>query len=785
MHKFGFFVGAASIALVTGFAPSSAAAQVADTTATDSAVSDEVEAQDGGIVVTARRREESIVDVPIAISAFTSQTIADRGLNSVNAVAQQTPGLQFDRGATAGDIRPSLRGIALIEGRSNVAIIVDGIDVTGVSLNTTIGGGGSQTSTTLMDLERIEVVKGPQTVYFGRSAFAGAIQFVTKDPSFNLGGSIQAALGDFDRRELSATITGPIVDDTVAAKLTATYRNFGGFYTNPGNGMGLGGSEIWGVGGSVLVRSGGFKGKFSLSYLDEHSSPIGAYVIPRPNVTQFGVNKITADTFNEALVGISSNIDYAGNMAETLRGVANLSYDAGNGWTIDSITGINKVTSTDQYDFDTKTPNTPSGTALAGGLLNCLPGVCVGIGDFDGDLQQISEELRLSYDAGSMRFLLGGYYFDEAFKQLDYTRFVGSQAFVTGTRSGITPRLSTLDTKTYAGFGSIEADVTDALTLTGELRFNHEIIKASAATGFNILFQNGSTAITFRGQETFNSWLPRFSLKYKLSTEANLYASVAKGSKPGGFNVGQVIDSLRPFGQESVWTYELGAKGRLFDGALTFDASLYYSDWRDVQVTTICYGTASPFGPEAACPTATAVSLNYIVNADKARVKGAELGLVAKPLEGLTLTGNYAYADSKFVDFVARDVYPSPAGVTRQFGGNRMPLIPMHSLSGSIRVEEPVSETATGFVEFLARHRTSRYARFDNRVLIGAKTVADLQIGVKGESWTALFFVDNLFNDKTPEFTRYYGNFNPSTPNGEFIAAPAKRALGVRLSKSF
>ena len=779
MHKHVFLMGAASVAIASTIVPSNAYAQDAATAATVS----ESNADDGGIVVTARRREERLTDVPIAISAFSDQAINERGLSSVTSVAQQTPGLQFDRGATAGDIRPSLRGIALIEGRSNVAIIVDGIDVTGVSLNTTIGGGGSQTSTTLMDLERIEVVKGPQTVYFGRSAFAGAIQFVSKDPSFTPGGSIQAAVGDYSRREFTANLTGPIIGDTVAAKISGTYRNFGGFYRNPDNGMGLGASEVWGVGGAVKVRSGAFEGKFSLNYLHEHSTPIGAYVIPRADISPTGVNKITEADFDQSLVGISSNIKYKGNLAKTLRGVANMGYDLGGGWEINSITGLNRVKSIDQYDFDTKRANTPSGTALPGGLLNCLPGVCVGIGDFDGDLQQLSQELRLSYDAGTMRFLLGGYAFDENFEQFDFTRFVGSQPFVTDTRDGITPRLSTLNTNTYSAFGSAEADL-GALTVTGELRFNHEIIRASAAADFNILLQTGSTATTFRGEETFNSWLPRVSVKYKLSDTTNVYATVAKGSKPGGFNVGQVTDSLRPFGQETVWTYELGAKGRLFDGGLTFDASLYYSDWRDVQVTTICYGTASPFGPEAACPNATAVSLNYIVNADKARVMGAELGLVAKPIDSIILTANYAYSDSKFKDFVARDVYPAPAGVTRQFGGNRMPLIPRHSLSGSIRFEQPVDDR-TAFVELSARYRSSRYARFDNRVLIGAKTVADLQFGVKGDSWTALFFIDNLFNDLTPEFTRYYGNFNPSHPNGEFIAAPQKRALGIRVNKNF
>lgn len=780
MRKSTFWSGMTAMAVIAGFVPTSVSAQTTD----NAEASTDTAGDSGEIIVTARRRDESLTDVPIAISALSAETIQQRGVASVASVAQLTPGLQFDTGASPADIRPSLRGIALIEGRSNVAIIIDGIDVTGVSLNTTVGGGGSQTAAALLDLERIEVVKGPQTVYFGRSAFAGAIQFISKAPQFTFGGSVNGALGDYGRRELSGQITGPVIGDVVAAKLTATYRNFGGFYKNPGNQQGLGASEVWGVGGAVRIDSGAFKGNFSLNYVDEHATPNAAYVIERPDITRFGVNRITEALFDASQVGISSHMPYKGNVSETWRGVGNMSLDLGGGVSLASVTGINKVDSTIQFDFDTKRDNIPSGTALAGGLLNCLPGVCVGIAEFDTRLQQLSQELRLSYDSPNLRLLLGGYVFDENYQELDYTRFLGSQAFVTQTRQGITPRPSRLNTNTYSVFGSIDADVLPGLTLTGELRFNHEVIRAEAATGFNILFQNGSTAITFRGEETFNSWLPRLNARYAVTPDINLYGSIAKGAKPGGFNVGQVRDDLRPFGQETVWTYELGAKGKI-GRVVTFDASIYYSDWSDVQVTTICYGTASPFGPEAQCPTATAVSLNYIVNARKAEVKGAELGLVIRPADPLTLTFNYAYADSTFVDFQARDVYPAPAGTNRQFAGNRMPLVPKHSLSGSFRFEQPVIGDVSAFVELSGRYRSSRFARFDNRVLIDSKAVADAQIGVKGDSWSALLFVDNIFNDLTPEFSRYYGNFNPSRPNGEFVAAPAKRAFGIRIGKTF
>lgn len=738
------------------------------------------------VTVTSRRRDESLMDVPIAINALSDQVITQRGIGSVSSVAQITPGLEFDTGTSAADIRPSLRGISLIEGRSNVAIIVDGLDVTGVSLNTLIGGSGSQTAAALMDLERIEVVKGPQSVYFGRSAFAGAIQFVSRDPQFETGARVTAAIGDRGRKEITGHVTGGLIDDVLAAKFSATYTDHNGFYKNPGNGAHLGSNETLGFGGSLLLEKDRLRVKTQLNYIEQELGHGAGYVMMRPDTTPFGVNRISEKTFDPSLVGISSHMKYVGADSKTWRGIIDASYELSDRFSIHSLTGLNKVTSLYQFDFDTKQDNIPVTVPVGGGIENCLPAVCVGIFDFDTELQQISQELRLNYEGDSVRGLLGGYFFDENYNEYDYTRFIGSQSWVTETRAGIPARPSSLETNTYSIFGSIDADLTDAFTVTGELRFNHEVIRAAAATGYNILFQNGSTDITFRGRETFNSWLPRLSARYSLSDDTNIYASVAKGTKPGGFNVGQVRDDLRPFGQEKIWTYELGAKTYLFDRRVNLEASLYYSDWRDVQVTTICYGVSSPFGPEPQCPTATAVSLNYIVNADKAEVKGAELAMTALVTDELTLRLQYAYTDSKFKDFLARDVFPAPASPTpRQFAGNRMPLVAKHSLTADVRYEQPVASDVNIFTELSGRYRSSRYARFDNRVKIADKAVFDARIGLEADDWSAVVFVDNIFNDLTPDFTRYWGNFNPSQPNGEYIVAPAKRSFGLRVNKEF
>ncbi|MBT0670198.1 TonB-dependent receptor [Novosphingobium profundi] len=737
------------------------------------------------IVVTARRREETLQDIPVAINVVSQETIERKGVRDMASVAAMTPGLQFDTGASPADVRPSLRGVALIEGRSNVAMIVDGIDSTGVSLNTVVGGGGNQNATALMDIARIEVVKGPQTVYFGRSAFAGAISFVSKDPEFKLGGSVNLAMGAYGQQEATAHITGPLIGDTVAAKISATYRDFGGFYTNPGNGLGLDASRTYGVGGTVLIKSGAFTGKIRASYLNNNAGPGAGYVMPRKDTSLYGVNTITEADFDKSQVAISSDHRYAGNDSDTYRGVLDLEYDLGNGFVLNSLSGYNRTKGRLEFDFDKEPQSVPSGVSLGNGLVNCLSMVCVGIFDFDNDLQQISSDLRLSYDAGPLRAMVGGYVFDENYTEVDYSRFVGANTFITSTRENIPGRVNKLDTNTYSGFGSLEYDLTDAVTVTGELRYNHEVISAAATTGVNLLFLTGTNAIDFRGTATFDAWLPRVSAAWKLSPDLNVYASLAKGSKPGGFNTGQVRDDLRPFGQETIWTYELGTKGSLLNGDLSFEADVYYSDWRNLQVTTVCYGTLSAYGPEAECPTSSAVSINYIINARKAEVKGFEFGASARPFEWLTLNGNYAYTDSTFKDFEARDVYPAPSGTDRQFGGNRVPLVPRHSATFTAHVEAPLTDSLDGFVEGTGNYRSSRYSRFDNRVKLDQKFTADAQIGLKGGSWTALAFVNNIFNDLTPDFSRFWGSFNPSGSNGEYITAPAKRTGGVRFIKNF
>ena len=195
------------------------------------------------IIVTARKREEDLADVPLAISVLNADAIDRKGVASVTDVANLTPGLTFDVGLVPSDTRISIRGLQATRGRPNVAILVDGIDTS--SENFGVAGGGALANLRLVDVERIEVVKGPQTVLYGRSAFAGAINYISKRPGDKFEGSVSASGGSFGTSEFKGAVGGPI-GGGFAARANFAYYNTNGDYKNPNTSGELNAGEVYG-----------------------------------------------------------------------------------------------------------------------------------------------------------------------------------------------------------------------------------------------------------------------------------------------------------------------------------------------------------------------------------------------------------------------------------------------------------------------------------------------------------------------------------------------------------
>jgi outer membrane receptor protein involved in Fe transport len=201
------------------------------------------------VVVTTRKREENLQDIPLAVSAITAEQIQRQGISSLSDVVENQPSVQFDQSYGPADNRITVRGLSNTRGRSNVAFLIDGIDVTTENL-ISAGSGLLANRRLLSDVERIEVVKGPQSALFGRSAFAGAISYITKEPGDELEGRVNLDVGDYGRRTVDGGISGPLTD-TISLALSGVQFNEDGYYTNSQSGTDVGGSN--GTGGALTA----------------------------------------------------------------------------------------------------------------------------------------------------------------------------------------------------------------------------------------------------------------------------------------------------------------------------------------------------------------------------------------------------------------------------------------------------------------------------------------------------------------------------------------------------
>jgi outer membrane receptor protein involved in Fe transport len=222
------------------------------------------------ITVTARRREESLQEIPLAITAFTSADIQRAGIATFGDVAKLTPSLVFEEGFGANDTRPTIRGLPATRGRPPVGVLIDGIDVSSEAIAT--AGGGILLNLRLLDVERIEVVKGPQSALYGRVAFGGAINYVTAKPGDKLSGRLNATVAEGETYEVAGAVGGPLGDSGWRARVYAGHSQSDGFFRNSVSGENLGGYEA--TQGSLsfdYVGSDTFAFRGFLSYGDQQN----------------------------------------------------------------------------------------------------------------------------------------------------------------------------------------------------------------------------------------------------------------------------------------------------------------------------------------------------------------------------------------------------------------------------------------------------------------------------------------------------------------------------------
>ena len=602
-----------------------------------------VDDSEGAIVVTARRREETLVSVPIAVSAFSGEKLESQGAIDITDLANFTPNttLEASRG-TNSTLTAFIRGVGQQDPVSGFEQGV-GIYLDDVYLNRPQGA-----ILDIYDVDRIEVLRGPQGTLYGRNTIGGAVKYVTKMLPQDFALKIKGSYGTYDQADGIISVSAPVGDMIrVGGALARLSR--GGFGKNLTTGEDNYNKDVWaargtfemgGYGQPVLMRITG-------DYTKDNSNARGGHrLIPG----QLSGAPVLDDVF-DTRGGLADPKQYVKSYGLSMNITAELS-DA---VTLRSISAWRKDDSASPIDFD------------------ALPAVDVDVPAFYFN-EQLSQEFQLLYDSGPLHGMLGFYYLDAkadtAFDVRLFTTVAGLTAF---TQADV-------DTETYAVFGDFTFDISQQLSISAGGRYTWDkrradILRQNYLGGGSPVFGGagvafGAPSTDFNGQREYKKFTPRVSISYKPTPDHNIYASYAQGFKGGGFDPRGVgtnapdlngngiredseIASFLSFRPESVKSYEVGYKGNFMNGALYVAVAGFYADYNDVQIPGSVACTVSVGG----VPTPSFCGV--VSNAGKARFKGLEFESNARLAQDfltggdrLSLSTAVGYIDAEYREYV-------------------------------------------------------------------------------------------------------------------------------------
>ncbi len=601
------------------------------------------------IIVTAQRRSERLQDVPLTMSAFGSEAIAEAGIASLTQIAPRVPGFY---GGSAGQTRPQLyiRGVGTRSfdagSEASVGVFVDDVYL----------GRAAGTLGALRDIERIEVLKGPQGTLYGRNTIAGAINIATKGPTEDFEYEAEAGIGNYNAYNLFGAVSGPLVDDKILARASVWRTYADGYMENITTGNTAQGIDHIG-------------GRLRLEFRPNENLTVGliAELLHDDGYSFAGENEGSAANPNSVFLARPGavTIRTPDRYSEAINGDSFLERDVNTySARADLVTNV----SLDDRDFD----NTQLDVTRQAS---------------DEDSGQFTQEFRLTSETdgpfsmgGRFDYLLGLFYYKDDTDRIDTFNF-GPDSVIAAARGGARQTnvvTGLFETESLAAFAQFSYRFNEQWELTLGGRYSEDTKTAdfsgtTTSPGLPLI----PAAFSVPGlRAEFASFDPRVSLSYQPNPDLNFYASYNQGFKSGGFqylpfNAGQAGVVFNP---ESLDAFEAGFKTQLFDRRLTFNGAAYYYSYDDLQVLRVV-----PLPPPAAAAT-------LITNAATSIVKGAEIELVARPADGLEFNFSYAYTDAKYDSF--------PVNATTDFSDTRLPRAPENSMNLGVRYTIPLGNGA-------------------------------------------------------------------------------------------
>ena len=755
----------------------------------------------GDIVVTARKRRENLQDVPLTVTAITSQELTAATAQNLQDISFLTPGLVYNSSGAQANASLVIRGISDTSGgessTQNVSVFLDGVYIANPSaIDLQVGG-----------LERVEIVEGPVSGIYGRNAFTGAVNYVTQKPTDVFHFNVAETFGTDGKEQVDAGISGAIIPGILKARLAGTFDKFNGTYHDNVSGQNANGHNRKDFLANIM-----FTPTKNLVVNPGHDffSP-AATVTYAQNCALTTGNSYCGNLGENQIGPYIQKPDQSGANGLT-RHVTHVHVDSrltGSWGSLDALVGYNNIRTKSFGNYDGQEYGLLENLYNAAGM---NIGTVYSPNKFGNQATEKDASVEVRYDSPSdrpLRFSVGGFYLNhhttsQSIFSADLTNVpAGDHTISPGfdfTSGGQPVALTLTEQHTYdaSGFVGLDYDIMPNLTVSTALRETSER-------------QTQSQPAPYQGA-TFHSFTTNESITWKVTPHLTTYISGGNGSKAGGFNGASVSSGSDTYAPETDWDVEGGVKGSMLDGMLLFTGDIYHLNISNLQV----------IGPQ---PNSVAL---VVSNIGALKNNGVEMSATLTPGGGFSLSGGVAYSQPRFKGgsldynsgaFSTNDVgacaliascassrliaatATTPAAVNLK--GLRPPFESDLVFNTSAEYRQPLGfvHDVEWFVRADYRYESKQYNEVTNFAYYGPRNIFNVHLGLTGKRWTATAYVLNVLNDKTPvteqanavldsDNSPLFPN-RPSNVNGGGVSwiptsvLPDGRTFAVRLAYNF